>query len=319
MAKNKPNIGIDIKRSVNVKKWFKPDTINWFPAAGTKEIFDDPEKVARDLIFSQSGPEEPFMRYDDNIVTLGSCFAKHLRNAISLQRDSSKKDDLTKSLTIPEDLNNTFAVRQYFEWIFTGNMIQGSYWYVQGDDGPSLWREEKEREAVKNILENTKLFVITIGVGEIWRDKETGGVFWRGIPEEIHDADRHEAVMSTVDENAENLKAIEKLIYRHVPDASIVFSLSPVPLNASYLEQPAFISDCVSKSVNRVALDVFFQNVGEKTYYWPSFEMIRWVGGHLEESTFWDGKSSRHPNFKFVSMIMGIFFEKFFIAKYPDE
>ena len=324
MAKSKQkNIRIDLKHSMNVTKWFKPDNINWFPNKNQKEIFDDPEKVARDLIFSHSGPNEPFMKYDDNIVTLGSCFAKYLQQSIDhakniIARDAPTTGETrgeTRVISIPEDMNNTFAIAQYFEWVFTGNMIQGSYWYVQGENGPSLWRSDAERENVKEYLQQVKLFVITIGVAEVWRDKETGGVFWRGMPAEIHNADRHEAVMSTVDENTENLRHIENLIYEHVPDASIVFSLSPVPINASYLDQPAFISDCVSKSVNRVALDVFFQTAREKTYYWPSFEMIRWVGGHLEGSTFWDGHSLRHPNYKFVRMIMAIFFEKFFIAK----
>ena len=93
----------------------------------------------------------------------------------------------------------------------------------------------------------------------------------------------------------------------------IIFTLSPVPLNATFMGRPTIISDCVSKSILRVSLDEFLNNhVHENIYYWPSYEMVRWVGAHTDFPTLFEDNTPRHVNNKVVSIIINNFVRKFF-------
>ena len=42
------------------------------------------------------------------------------------------------------------------------------------------------------------------------------------------------------------------------------------------------------------------------TIYWPSFEMIRWLGGHLDYATLHE-HSARYPDRAFIDDIVGAF------------
>jgi hypothetical protein len=73
------------------------------------------------------------------------------------------------------------------------------------------------------------------------------------------------------------------------------------------------ISDCVSKSILRVAIDQFFREHAPKTaYYWPSFEMVRWVGAHVDFPTLFEDNTPRHVNRGIVEIIITNFVRKFF-------
>jgi hypothetical protein len=77
--------------------------------------------------------------------------------------------------------------------------------------------------------------------------------------------------------------------------------------------RPTMISDCVSKSTLRVALDQFFMQYKPATcYYWPSYEMVRWVGAHTDFPTLFEDNTPRHVNNKVVSIIIDNFVRKFF-------
>ena len=93
----------------------------------------------------------------------------------------------------------------------------------------------------------------------------------------------------------------------------LLFTLSPVPLNATFSDRPTMVSDCVSKSILRVSLDQFFnENKYSNIYYWPSFEMVRWVGAHTDIPTLFEDDTTRHVNNDIVKIIIENFVSKFF-------
>ena len=57
-------------------------------------------------------------------------------------------------------------------------------------------------------------FIFTLGVSEIWYDKVSGEAFWRAIPVELFDEDRHGFRISTVEENVDNVTETIKIISR---------------------------------------------------------------------------------------------------------
>ena len=65
------------------------------------------------------------------------------------------------------------------------------------------WKPEEERAGYHDLFAEAGAFVFTFGLAEVWQDRETGGVFWRGVPDSIFDSDRHVFRLTTVEENAD--------------------------------------------------------------------------------------------------------------------
>lgn len=147
--------------------------------------------------------------------------------------------------------------------------------------------------------------MLTFGLSEVWYDEVTGNVFWRTIPIEDYDPERHKFRVSTVPENIDNLRAIYQLIRKHRPDAKVIFTLSPIPLIATFRDNSCLTSNSVSKSVLRVAIDEVVREYRDQgaLYYWPSYELITDVFRLPYKP------DRRHPNKEALDFIMVLFEE----------
>jgi hypothetical protein len=232
--------------------------------------------LIREHVAPGHAPAAGILSSDDSVITVGSCFARELRSYLQELGFESK------SFWVPAGLNNSFAILDFVSWCVTGRETGRGFRYDETDDREIReWKPEHEREAYLQGLRDAGAFVFTLGLAEVWQDRETGEVFWRGVPRSIFDAERHEFRLSTVEENEENLTQVIELIRSVNPNAPIVLTLSPVPLAATFRGISCVTADCVSKSVLRVALDRVMAQGLESVYYWPSFEVVRWLGSHL--------------------------------------
>jgi hypothetical protein len=118
--------------------------------------------------------------------------------------------------------------------------------------------------------------------------------------------------MSTVEENVSNLNELVRLVRSVNPDAHIIFALSPIPLKATYEDRSCFTADCVSKSTLRLAIDQVTRAGMRNVAYWPSFEIVRWLGGHLSTSMFGADGNVRHVNREAVKLILNAFMRHYF-------
>lgn len=283
---------------------FGEGNISWFPSVSAQ--FDDFEQLASEHIFGGSSfyPIGPVFEKEDKLITMGSCFAQRMRDWLK------KNGRYTEFILVPSGLNNSFAVRQYIEWCLTGNRSEDAYWY---DTSDHPWESPYEQQVLLKALKATKGFVMTFGLAEVWRDKVTKGVFWRGVPQKTYDKDRHECVVSSVSENLDNMKRIYRAIKDFAgEDKIIIYTLSPIPLKATFLERPAIVSDCVSKSTLRVALDEFFKLGLPDVYYWPSFELFRWAGAHSTRPTMGYHNESREIEPEMVKIVIDNFVKRYF-------
>jgi len=190
---------------------------------------------------------------------------------------------------VPSGLNNTFAILDFFSWCITGEQTARGFRYERSADGEIReWTPKGERDVCLAAFASAGAFVFTIGLAEVWQDRDTQQVFWRGVPTDVYNARRHVFRVTTVDENAANLRAVVSLIRRVNAHAPIVFTLSPVPLVPTHREVSCLTADCVSKSVLRVALDQVMSDQAPGVFYWPSFEIVKWVGANLPWSAFGD-------------------------------
>jgi hypothetical protein len=296
------------RRSWATHRWHR-DGANVFPNA--HELYEDVPRLFRDYIVQGHAPDAPMLQPTDKVVTLGSCFAQELRNVLEAAQFSSG------SFWIPSGLNNTFAIHDFVAWCVTGDAGVRAYRYDRDDAGEIReWTPEDERETYLAHVKEAGAFVFTLGLAEVWTDRETGLTFWRGVPEGIFEEDRHEFRLSTVEENVENVRHTIELIRTVNATAPIILTLSPVPLQATFRDISCVTADCVSKSVLRVALDTV---TGEQdlVYYWPSFELVKWGGAAFDWSAY--GVDARHVDRYLVECIIAGFAEAFYGPAHAGE
>ena len=270
--------------------------------------------LIRSSILTGHRPPAGMLTMDDTVLTMGSCFARNLRKALSVAGLEAQ------SVYVPSGLNNTFAILDFVSWCVTGSETGQGFRYDRTEEGEILeWKPDSERSRYLDAIRDAGAFVFTIGLAEVWQDRETGGVFWRGVPEEIFDADRHVFRLSSVEENEENLRRVIELVRSVNPRAPIVLTLSPVPLKATFRDISCVSADCVSKSTLRVALDRVTSLGLENVYYWPSFEIVRWIGANLPRSTYGSGGSSRRVDKELVGEIVDAFVEAFWTPEAAAE
>ena len=174
---------------------------------------------------------------------------------------------------------------------------------------------------------------MTLGLAEVWYQRRSADgddgaaeeeqVLWRAVPSDRFDSKRHGFRVSSVAENLDNLRAIVRLVRKHcAPSASIVFTLSPVPLAATFRGVACVTANAVSKSVLRVAVDELLRENGvgygssakaerSKLYYWPAYEIIKegFADPYLEDG--------RHPKPEIVQEVLRIF-GKYYCAGSDD-
>ena len=274
-----------------------------------QELFDhDLTRLIREWVLPGHAPKAGMLGLDDRIVTLGSCFARELRNRLAASGIGGG------NVWIPSGLNNTFAILDFISWCVTGCETGRGYRYDRDDEGKIReWKPEREREQCLDALRDAGAFVFTLGLAEVWQDRETGAVFWRGVPKDVYRADRHVFRLTSVEENEANIVEIVELVRSANATAPIVLTLSPVPLRATFRDISCLTADSVSKSVLRVAIDHAMSRGLENVWYWPSFEIVRWVGGHAPWRAFGEDEGKpRDVSRRLVSAIIDEFLEAFF-------
>jgi hypothetical protein len=76
----------------------------------------------------------------------------------------------------------------------------------------------------------------------------------------------------------------------------------------------------VSKSTLRVALDRVVGRGLPGVFYWPSFEIVRWVGGHVPWPAYgFNRGDSRHVTRYLVAEIIDAFVESFYTPAAVEE
>lgn len=291
-----------------IEPWYFTRRMNPYPRR--MEDFDDLEAlIDKYVLKGWLPPEKPFGP-GSQLLTLGSCFAAELRKYLAEHEHESRL------IFVPPGLNNTFALRQFIDWSLTGNASTDAYWYDEHALGGAVkWAPTQEQEAYKRVFSGAEGIVLTIGLAEVWYDRETGGVFWRGVPKQIFDENIHTCRVSTVEENAANIRTIVRLIRGQCGNIPIILTLSPVPLKATFGDTSCMTADCVSKSILRVAIDQVMGEAIEGVHYWPSFEIVKWLGCHLATPMYGDDGNTRHVSRPTVGLILDAFMRHYFAAK----
>lgn len=248
-------------------------------------------------------PAAPFLRRTDKVMAIGSCFANNLSKYLKAAGVP------VTTHNVPSTLQNVFSIQQFFEWIDTG-WENGAYWN-EPDGGQFV--PSDTHAAYRADLADARLFIVTLGLSEVWKDSATDQVLWRGVPRHIYDHGRHKFELATVDATVASIRRIEETIRRISPKADVVFTLSPVPLSATFTGKSAVTANVVSKAILRVALDLAVRDApGPWVHYWPSYEMVNEVSIHTPVCLYND-YSHRHVDDSYVKIVVDAFMRHYFL------
>ena len=250
-------------------------------------------------------PSGPVIDKNTRITAFGSCFATHITNYLSkvgYNLSKNREPEIYIS-SMGEGLVNTFAILQQFEWALETVVPPQNLWH--GFNAEEFGYNEEIRLKTRQVFLETDFFILTLGLSEIWYDDQSGGVFWRAIPRNHFDPDRHKFRVSSFEETKSNLARIIQLINQHVPNAKILITLSPVPLAATFRQVSCVTANAVSKSILRSALDEVFrensQALNQSLFYFPSYEIIM----ELFPEKYRD--DNRHPRDEILNFTMKLF------------
>jgi tetratricopeptide (TPR) repeat protein len=267
-------------------------------------------KGAREVIEQyvlRGQPGERFIRPETVFMTLGSCFAENLAARLREAGHSVNAEG------IGEDVNSTYANRHLLEWVEKGPV-----------DRPTQMMDrvygEAMRQRLRRQIADTEVFVLTLGLAPCYFERDSGEFAFYPIKSETareHLHANHEMRTTTVSENIRNLGLILESLRRMAGrPPKIVLTVSPVPLSGTTEFGSAVIADCISKSTLRVAChEVATVQAAQDVIYWPSFEIVRWLGPHFgrEHPLVYgqDDENTRHVSGWIVRLIVDLFLERY--------
>lgn len=311
-TKNRYSLGTDPARRRLHRSWhrgahcrFTPSKLNLTEATAIK-----------DYIVDGWAPPAPIIAPDANILAVGSCFAQYIAKYLRLSRRQMKVNDGSNVNVVAYGAGfvNTYTLLNQFAWALGEREAASSTLYVE-DGGENeglptiqlMPNDEAMRARTRALIDRCDAFIITLGLSEVWYDRQTLDVFFGAVPSEIFDPERHAFRVTSVSENRTNLRAIVELIRKVRPEAPIVFTLSPVPLTATFRPVSCLTANAVSKSILRVAVDELMREGRDDVFYWPSYEVVtEFYGPHRAYND-----DRRHVRPEVVQMIMKLFEDAF--------
>ncbi len=268
--------GVQRKASAS---FFRGETTNFYPSDKSLERMG----VISEYFAKGWMPAERFVTKATPIVAFGSCFAENISRYLHKAGFNvlTKRDNLAYISSMGDGMVNTFAIRQQFEWAWLGKTPQADLWH--GYDAAEFGYDEEVRLRTKALFDEAELFVITLGLSEVWYDEPTGEVFWRAVPKDKYDPTRHKFRVTSHAENLANLQAIHALIRRFRPDAAVLLTVSPIPLTATFRPVTCLSANAVSKAILRAAADEFLRGAvpnDPKLFYFPSYDIVMYGFNH---------------------------------------
>ena len=159
--------------------------------------------------------------------------------------------------------------------------------------------------AVRRAIRQMDVFVFTLGLTEAWADVRDGAVFplAPGVAGGVYEPELVQFVNFSVAETRDDLAYALDYLRRINPDAKVVLTVSPVPLNATYENRHVFVSTTWSKAVLRVCAEEMTTRF-ENCVYFPSYEVV--TAPHVRGAYF--GTDCRQVTEAGVEHVMSLFF-----------
>jgi hypothetical protein len=239
----------------------------------------------------------------DRLFAIGSCFARGIESAFQargFQVESAARDFEAfttregKSVTALGFTNkySTYAMLNELSWALdptacfpeTSLVDIGDSQCIDPHINPTLKVTDRagtlERrrimQQVNARIRDCRVVFVTLGLVEVWYDKEAGVHLNTTPTREMRDRfpHRYQALSSNYVQNLENMQRIHSLLCEHGhPGFQVVVTTSPVPLNMTFSDQDVVVANTYSKSTLRAVAQDFALRY-DNVQYFPSYEMV---------------------------------------------
>jgi len=275
------------------------------------------------------------------ITSMGSCFAREIKKVLLAKRYNYVAEETNHPASLHagaawERTYNTFSMRQIFEYTFSDwspqvrwwltpvtKMVQDPYRRIILYDSIQQAEADFEhhRECSRRALTAARVFILTLGLTEIWEDAHDGSVICLPSGPYVNeggDMSRYRFRVSRYDENLDNLVRIRELLSMHNPHCKILVTVSPVHLWATFRRDcDIFSASCNSKATLRAAADELASTY-DNVYYFPAFEIANIYRPMLGLPVFTEGRENFHVNQETIDAIMNAFF-RYYGTGNPDD
>lgn len=261
----------------------------------------------------------------DKVATAGSCFAQHLANGLQKSGFDYFVPEAGEDLDpVTRKQRNYGVYSARYGNIYTTlqllQLLQEAYGLRTPQD--RVWQDDKGRfydpyrpaiepngfdsaeamlasrevmcAAVRRIVEESDIFVFTMGLTETWRNRADGSIY-PVVPGAVtgeHDPDQHEFLNMSASQVRDSLEEAMAFFRARNPGIRFLLTVSPVPLVATYEDRHVLSSTTYSKSVLRVVAEEV-SRAHETVTYFPSYEIIT---GHYNGGLYFE------PDMRNVSM-----------------
>lgn len=240
------------------------------------------------------------------VTTFGSCFAANLARHLNAAGVAAT------NLLIEESINSPLANRAFLAALAAAEATPDGA-KIEATFGAGFLDKARSQ------LREAGVIVVTLGVAPSFFHAGSGEFAflepYRPLLAEGKVYMRTPPVAQT--------KAVVRECFEHLrtlnPAARVYASISPVPLMGTVELENTIVADTVSKSTLRVCLHELLQEkaIGQ-VLYWPSFEIVRWLGAHATLPVFGaDDAVSRHVSEWTVKLIVERFKRHLFEATAP--
>ena len=272
----------------------------------------------------------------DKIATAGSCFAQHIGRALQtrganflnmepapsfLDADAARKWGYGIFSCRYGNLYTARQLLQLFDEAFGHRTPADPVWQKddrffdalrpaidpvgQTDAVTVMALRQGHLAAVRKMFENLDLLVMTLGLTEGWVSLEDGTVYPTapGTIAGTYDPQKYTFINFSYEDVRNDLKLFWTKLREVNPNARMLLTVSPVPLQATASEDHVLVATTYSKSVLRaVAGDI--ANADPNITYFPSYEIITAPSGR---GMYYD-PDWRNVNLYGVNYVMSHFF-----------
>lgn len=258
------------------------------------------------------------------IASMGSCFAVEIKQY--LESGGYNYIDTEGSWAGSADWGRVYTTKnmlQIFQYTFAEFLPEISFChtakgvfdpYREGRFYPT--EEEahqatlRHREQSRVALTSCEILVLTPGQNEAWVNKSDGSAWAHKPPTEAitsHGNDYFDNKQFSLKENIDNINGSLNFLWDNNPNAKVIFTLSPVPSNATFYDINVAERSLENKAILLLAIKDVVASNPEQTFYFPSFEIA--MLSHNSNLLF----DNRHVRPQIVNKIMTCF-DKCFLA-----
>lgn len=235
---------------------------------------------------------------EDQIATAGSCFAQHISRALQAKGFgyliTEPGEEEQNYGVYPARFGNIYTARQLLQlfqrafglfapaeeaWRSGDRFVDPFRPQIEprGFDSLDAMLADRERhlDCVRSMFERADVFIFTLGLTEAWASLEDGAVFPLA-PGVAGDAPRPNLIQPrnfTVQDIVDDLTTFLNLARTLNPSLRVLFTVSPVPLVATFSDRHVLSATTYSKSVLRVAAETIVRE-HQGVDYFPSYEII---------------------------------------------